>query len=266
MKYALVAAFFAFFGCVGIAAGVSIFLPGFDDGRAFLLVLGAPLMFGVAAIVVLTRVRVRSRPLSAVRSTAATAPEKEQGLVIPYLSSLSAVYLVVTTVMLLFFLIIAVATLVAVAGAGTGSPAMLIQLLVCLGFVASLAWLLTEVARKRLMNGAVILTPRGVHHRSWAFDSFLSWDQASSVSARELDGQVIAITASGDAVPEFRRRSRTWKQPELKLAPNSIIRTMYLAIDPATAFRIIRYYHTNRAARAELGTESAVRRVHSGSL
>jgi hypothetical protein len=41
---------------------------------------------------------------------------------------------------------------------------------------------------------------------------------------------------------------------------------MYLAVDPGLAFHVLRFYHQNPAARAELGTEIAVNRVRSGNV
>ena len=41
---------------------------------------------------------------------------------------------------------------------------------------------------------------------------------------------------------------------------------MYLAVDPGLAFHTLRFYHQNPAARTELGTEAAVRRVRSGDV
>lgn len=265
IKYAFAAAFFAFFGCMGIAAGVSIFLPGFTDDRAYLLVLAAPLLLGIAAIVVLTRVRVRGRSVSPVHS-APLGTTGEPGLVIPYLRALGIVYLTIVAAMLVFFTVIAVVTLVALTNADAGNPALDIQAVVCLGFVGYLSWLFIEVGRKRLTTGAVVLTPQGVYHRSWAFDSFLPWDQTVSVSAHDLDGQVICVVAYDNSRPQFNRRSKMWKQSEYKRAPNTVIRGMYLSIDPAMALHVIRYYHASPGARAELGSESALRRVQSGDM
>jgi hypothetical protein len=244
---------------------VSIFLPGFHDDRAYLLVLFAPLLFGVAAIVVLTRLRVRGRPTTAVHSAHVEAAH-EQGLVIPYSRALGAVYLLVCCTTLTSFVVIAAITLVAVAVTRAGELGLVIQAVICVGFSAYLLWTLTEIVRKRLTRGVVMLTPHGVYHRSWAFDSFLSWEQAVSVSAGQLDGQLITLAAYDNARPPVRRRSRIWKQPEYKLAPHTAIRGMYLSVDPGLAFHTLNFYHANPRARAELGTEAAAQRVRSGNV
>lgn len=53
---------------------------------------------------------------------------------------------------------------------------------------------------------------------------FLPWDSAISVTAGELDGQLITVAADENAAPQFHRRTRMWKQSELKLAPHMAIR------------------------------------------
>jgi hypothetical protein len=251
-KYVLFVAFFGLFGCICVAAGVSIFLPGFHDDRAYLLVLGAPLLFGLAAIGFFSRVRVRGRPTTAVR----LATIDEPALVIPYSRGLATTYVLVCATTLALLLVIGVVS--ALVG-GTG----IVVAVVCLGFVGYLGWTVAEMARHKLRAGAIALTPQGVRHRSWTFDSYLPWDQVVSVSAGLLDGQLITLAAFDNVHPMFHRRSRLWRQPEYRLAPHTAIRGMYLAVDPALALHTLRFYHENPAARVELGTDAAVRRVRS---
>jgi hypothetical protein len=263
VKYTFIALFLALFGCVGIAAGVSVFLPGFEDSRAYLLVVAAPLLFGVAGIVTITRLRLRSRPAAAVHS-GHVDEVGEDGLVIPYSRPLGAVYVVVMAVTLLGFVIIAVVTVVALIEAADWGLVM--QAVVMVGFAGYLAWFVTEVVRRRLVRGAVTLTRHGIYHRSWAFDSFLRWDQVVSVSAGRMDGQFITVASDDNAQPQVRRRSRFWQQPEYKLLPHTAVSGRYLSIDPALAFHALRFYATTPAARAELGTETAVQRVRAGRV
>lgn len=265
VKYVLTVAFLGVFGCVGVAAGVSIFRPGFTDNRAYLLALAPPLLFGASAIVILTRLRLRGRSTTAVR-IGSTDDTGERGLVIPYSHALAATYVLVCATTLALFVVIAVVTLLALAAPGPTDMSLVAQAAICLAFVAYLAWTLIEATRRRLTAGAVILTPSGVYHRSWAFDSYLPWDQAVSVSAGQPGGQWITLAAYGNAHPRIQRRSLLWKQPEYKLAPHTAIQGMYLAIDPGLAFHSLRFYHTNPAARAELGTDAAVRRVRNGAV
>lgn len=265
LKYMLVVAFFAFFGCVGVAAGVSIFLPGFNDDRAFLLALAPPFCFGVAGIAIVTRLRVRSRPTTAVHLTSVSALGGP-ALVIPYSLALGVIYWAITATMIVFFLVLAVVAVVGLASAGFRDGALLVAALVSTGFVVYLSWFVIEVLRKRVVRGALILSPRGIHHRSWSFDNFLPWDSAVSVTAGELDGQLITVVADENAEPQFDRRTRMWKQPELKCAPHMAIRGMCLAINPALAFHALRYYLDQPGARQELATEAGVNRVRSGRV
>lgn len=263
LKYTLVAAFFCFFGCVGVAAGVSIFLPGFNDDRAFILVIATPLFFGVAGLAVGTRLRVRSRRTTSVRSISmpdASGP----ALVIPYSLALAVIYWVIVVTTIFLFLIIALVAVVGLASSGFRDAVLFVPALVSMAFVVYLSWFIIEVLRRRVVRGALILSPRGIYHRSWSFDNFLPWDSAISVTADELDGPLIRVAARGDAEPEFQRRTRMWKQPELKLAPHMAIRGTYLSINPALALHALSYYLAQPGARRELGTEAGVDRVRNG--
>lgn len=263
LKYTLVAAFFAFFGCVGVAAGVSIFLPGFNDDRAFILVIAAPLCFGLAGIAIVTRLRVRSRPTTAVHSTSMSAVGGP-ALVIPYSLALGVIYWVIGVATIVLFLIIAVVAVVGLASTRFRDGVLLVEALVSIGFVVYLSWIVIEVLRRRVVRGALILSPRGIYHRSWSFDNFLPWDSAVSVTADEFDSQLITVEAYENAEPRFQRRTRIWKQPELKLAPRMAIRGIYLSINPALALHTLRYYLDQPGARQELATEMGVNRIRNG--
>lgn len=203
-KYVLFVAVFGLFGCVCVAAGVSVFLPGFDDDRANLLVSAAPLLSGLAAVGFFGRMRVRGRPATAVRSAASGEPT----LVIPYSRALAVSYVVVCAGTLLPLPLLVVGAVAAIVG-GTA----IVAAVACFGFVRYLGWTLA------------------------AFDN---------------------------VHPMFDRRSRIWRRPEYRLAPHTAIRGMYPAVDPALALHALRFYHENPAARAEVGTDAAVRRVRGG--
>jgi hypothetical protein len=265
LKYTLVAAFFVFFGCVGVAAGVSIFLPGFNDDRAFVLALTPPFCFGVAGIVIVTRLRVRSRPTTAVHSTSMSAVSGP-ALVIPYSRALGVIYWVIGATMIIIFLVIAVVAVLGLATTGFRDGVLLAETLVSVGFVVYLSWFVIQVLRRHIMRGALILSPCGIYHRSWSFDNFLPWDSAVSVTAGELNSQMITVVAYENAEPQFHRRTHMWKQPELKCAPHMAIRGVCLAINPALALHTLRYYLDQPGARQELTTEVGVNRVRSGRV
>lgn len=165
----------------------------------------------------------------------------------------------------MLFLVIAVVSVVALAAAGFRNGALRLEAVVSLAFVAYLSWFAVEALRRRVVRGALILSPHGIYHRSGSFDSFLPWDAAVSVTAGELDGQLITVTAYANAEPWIQRRSRMWKQPELKLAPHTAIRGMYLSVDPGLALTL-RYYLDHADARQELATAQGVDRVRSGRV
>jgi hypothetical protein len=262
-RYVSTIVFLALFGLVAVAAGVSFFLPAFDGDGVYLLVVAAPLLFGVAGIVVITRLRLRDRSTTDVHSGHIDEVD-EDGLVIPYSRSLGVVYVVILAVSLLFFAAIAVASVVALTDEFYGGLAF--QSVVMLGFSLYLARFVVDVARKRLVRGSVVLTPNGIYHRSWAFDSFLTWEQIESVSAGRTGGQLISVTTEDDAEPQVRSRSLFWKQPEYKQLPHTAISGRYLSIDPALAFHTLRFYGTTPEARPELGTDTAIQRLRDGDV
>lgn len=262
LKYIFIAVFFAFFGFVGVAAGVSIFLPGFNDNRAFILVIAAPFFFGIAGIAIVTRLRVRRRPTTAVHSTS-TSAVGGPAVVIPYSLALGVIYWVIGATTIALFLIMAAVAVVDVFTRGFHHGALLVEALVGIGFVIYLSWFVVEILQKRIARGALILSPRGIYHQSWSFDYFLPWDNAVSVTAGELDGQLITVVAHENTKPEFHRRTRMWKQPEVKLAPHMAIRGMYLSINPALALHTLRYYLDQVSSRQELTTEEGVNRIRS---
>jgi hypothetical protein len=112
----------------------------------------------------------------------------------------------------------------------------------------------------------LILSPRGIYHRSWSFDNSLAWESAASVTAEEGDGQMITVTAYQNAEPQFQRRTRMWKQPELTLAPRMAIRGMYLSVNPALVLHTLHYYLDHPDARGELATEVGMNRVRDGRV
>ncbi|MGH3866073.1 MAG: hypothetical protein ACRDQ4_08025 [Pseudonocardiaceae bacterium] len=219
----------------------------------------------MTGIAIVTRLRVRSRPTTAVHLTSVSALGGP-ALVIPYSLALGVIYWVITATMIVFFFVLAVVAVVGLASAGLRDGALLVAALVSTGFVVYLSWFVIEVLRKRVVRGALILSPRGIYHRSWSFDNFLSWDSAVSVTAGELDGQLITVVADENAEPQFDRRTRMWKQPELTRVPHMAIRGMCLAINPALALHTLRYYLDQPGARQELATEVGVNRVRSGRV
>ncbi|MPY79349.1 MAG: hypothetical protein GEV04_12845 [Actinophytocola sp.] len=185
-------------------------------------------------------------------------------MVIPYSRGLALSYLVMCVAAFALFLFVAVVAVIVVVG--DPDAAMVITMAVSLGFAGYLGWTLVEMSRKRLLRGDVVLTKQGVWHRSWAFESYQPWDGTASVSPGDMKGQLITLARVSNSQPHIVRRSRIWNQPEYKLAPHTAIRGLYLAVDPALALHALRFYHENPAARAELGTEAAVRRLQAGGV
>lgn len=257
--------FFGLVGCGGVGAAISLFVPGAHDARAYLVVLLAPIAGALITIVVVTRLRVGDRQDTALYLGNVGATD-ELGLVIPYSRGLSTAYALLFAMLFLFSTAIAVVAIVALLAAGT-DVRLWFMLIVFGGISASLGWALIQMLTMRLCRGAVVLTPSGVRHRWWTSETYQLWDETVSVSAGQMDGQLITLAAFTNKAPQFvRRRTGLSKQPGYELAPHTTIRGMYLALDPGLAYYTLRFYHENPAARAELGTGTAMQRVRNGGI
>lgn len=257
--------FFGLVGCGGIGAAISLFVPGAHDARAYLLVLLVPIAGALMVIVVVTRLRVGNRRDTALYVGNVRSID-ELGLVIPYSRSLSSAYALLFAMLFLFSTAIAVVAIIALLAAGT-DVRLWFMVIVFGGISVSLGWALVQMVMMRLCRGAVVLTPTGVRHRSWTFETYQLWDGTVSVSAGQMDGQLINLAAfTNKATQVARPRIGLSKQPEYKLAPHTAIRGMYLAVDPGLAYYTLRFYHENPVARAELGTGTAIQRVRSGGI
>lgn len=114
----------------------SSFPASTTTGRSF-LVIATPLFFGVAGLAVETRLRVRSRRTTSVRSISmpdASGP----ALVIPYSLALAVIYWVIVVTTIFLFLIIALVAVVGLASSGLRDAVLFVPALVSMAFVVYL--------------------------------------------------------------------------------------------------------------------------------
>jgi hypothetical protein len=125
---------------------------------------------------------------------------------------------------------------------------------------------LVLVVTGRLRRGKLVLSQRGIHQRGWAFSSFLPWESFAGVKASYNGRPYVLVIAYTNASWENRQIVKLWKVDKLPPVPMIEVNCTSLAIDPNLVYWLLRFYVENPAARAELGTEAAIRRARSGAF
>jgi hypothetical protein len=128
--------------------------------------------------------------------------------------------------------------------------------------VLATGWFL--VSMLRLAPGKVILYPTGVYHRGLTSTHFIPWYAIFAVSAYWLGTPVIAVKAYPSEDTRVRRYMGRFGSGEVQFLPFMVIRTAWLAADPATVYHALFFYHAHPDLRAELATPYAVQRIRNG--
>src|SRR5205807_9794806 len=97
----------------------------------------------------------------------------------------------------------------------------------------------------------------------------IGWDAVRGVAPVSGDGQRIVITS--DRPIEVRGRSWMQRPSKAVLArasgtPLLVVRGISLAVDPALAFHVLRFYYDNPGARGELATDTGLQRVQNHAV
>ncbi len=250
----LAAILLALFGAGGLALGVA---SAFTDGAGLLLV-GSPLILIAAVVVYLSRGRRPGASRLAVREVAELG---EPGIVLPYSSALGWGYVVTGAYCLLFFGLIAAGGLANSGSAWT--PLSVVLLVAALLVCGYLLWCGVELTRGWVAVGFVALTKSGIYHRSWAMRSYLPWADVVAVVPADARGPLVQVMVAANTTGWVQGTSWAWRQGELAFAPHLAVQGRFLAVDPELLYRALRFYHENPETRAELGGETALRRVAS---
>jgi len=262
-------AFSAVLALGGAAAGVSLLLPDPIDPQAFIVVTMVPIGSGLALAAGAQRLGVRSRSTRAVRSVH-TADAGGAALSVPFMSSLwPALWLIIGGVLLGCALLGVARWVVAFTSSSLNIGALLsgaVLLLIAL----ALAALVVEGLRGTAVRGELLISAQGIRYRALAYDASMEWRALERVSVVGGDSLRIVLMGYADIPASVQGRSwlmRPSKAVLTQAAEATIaIRGVLLSIDPALAFHTLRYYHAHPEARAELGTEAAVRRVRAGAV
>lgn len=252
-------------------AGLFVALAASGDPVGIALVIVAPIFAGFALSGVATWVGVRARPVRSVRTR--LQPDGIAALAFPY-----------------SFLATVAAFLVVVGLAAGVIPFLAAGLFSALdGDLFSWLWVLLfgliglfglaclyGIARRRLVRGAVFLSPDGIVHRTWGADTAISWDAVLDVTPEESaavtaygngpPSQVIRLSPYANAKATYTPRSLLWRPARKVVNGTALISGTVLGVNPALVYHTLRFYHRNPNARAELGTDAAVRRVRAGQV
>lgn len=257
------ALFFAACTALCVAVGVS----GFT-----IALLWTPLFAGFALSFVAMLVGVRSRSARSVR--VGPQPDGLAALTFPYSLRLTvAVFLVLVGLAAGGLTFLAVELASALDGDALGWAGVAVFALIdAFGLVCLLG-----VARRHLVRGAVYLSPIGIVHRTWGADTAIGWDEVLDVAAEERatptgygnapPSPVIRLFPYAGAHAAYTPRSLLWRPLRRRSLPVvPLISGTVLGVDPALAYHTLRFYHRHPDARAELGTDAAVRRVRAGQV
>lgn len=265
LRGGLVAVFFAFLGVLALALGVRLLITRSFDARDIIGFAAAPAMLALSAVVVITRVRIRSRPSSAAQTGFFDGAD-EPGLLIQYPRSLCVAYLAFIVGLILGVGCLATIMLLV---AFVGHP-NIGALIVGLAFVAMVIFImgfLVEAVRGNIVRGALLISPSAVAFRSWGSDAVIPWRSLQIVTDGSTKDQPIVINCYDNTPAQMRYRSGLAKPRRNAPPPTSIkVPGAFLSIDPALAFHTLRYYHAHPRARTELGTAAALDRLRYGNL
>lgn len=149
-----------------------------------------------------------------------------------------------------------------VAVAASGTLLGIVVAVVSGALAVGVGWFLVTVLR--LAPGEVTVSPAGVFHRSLTHIHFVPWYAITEVEARWLGSPIIAVKAYPSEDTGVRRYMGRFGTGELRFLPIMVIRTYWLATDPATIYHALSFYKTHPDLQAELATPAALDRIGNG--
>ncbi|NKR43384.1 hypothetical protein GS503_21705 [Rhodococcus hoagii] len=116
---------------------------------------------------------------------------------------------------------------------------------------------LVLVVLRRVRPGSVLLTPDGVRHRGWSFDSYLPWESVAGVKAAYSDHRMVLLIGFANAQWTRRYTTPIWRIDKLPPVPMIELDCRKFAMDDVLLLHFIRFYADNPAMRGELGAVAA---------
>lgn len=116
---------------------------------------------------------------------------------------------------------------------------------------------LVLVVLRLVRPGAVLLTPYGIRHRGWTFDSYLPWDSVAGTKPAYNGHRVVLLIGFANAQWTRRYTTPIWRIDKLPPVPMIELDCRKFAMDDVQLLQFVSFYANNPAVRAELGTDAA---------
>ncbi|WP_241566098.1 hypothetical protein [Prescottella agglutinans] len=111
--------------------------------------------------------------------------------------------------------------------------------------------------------GAVLLTPDGIRHRGWSFESYLPWESVAGAKPAYNGYRMILLIGFANAHWTRRYTTPIWRIDKLPPVPMIELDCRKFAMDDVLLLHFVSFYANNPAMRAELGTDAARVRFES---
>ncbi|WP_233281890.1 hypothetical protein [Prescottella equi] len=122
---------------------------------------------------------------------------------------------------------------------------------------ASFGSFLVLVALRRIRSGVVLLTPDGIRHRGWSFDSYLPWESVAGAKPAYNGHRMILLIGFANAHWTRRYTTPIWRIDKLPPVPMIVLDCRKFAMDDVLLLHFVSFYAHNPASRAKLGTDAA---------
>lgn len=119
------------------------------------------------------------------------------------------------------------------------------------------------VVLRLVRPGAVLLTPEGVRHRGWSFESYLPWDSVAGVKPAYNGHRIVLLIGFANAHWTRRYTTPIWRIDKLPPVPMIELDCRKFAMDDVLLLHFVSFYAHNPAMRAELGTAAAQARFEA---
>lgn len=125
---------------------------------------------------------------------------------------------------------------------------------------------LVLVVFRLIRPGAVQLTPEGIRHRGWSFESYLPWESVAGVKPAFNGHRMILLIGFANAHWARRYTTPIWRIDKLPPVPMIELDCRKFAMDDVRLLHFLSFYADDPAMRAELGTGAARARFESGDF
>ncbi|MFD1811797.1 hypothetical protein [Rhodococcus gannanensis] len=116
------------------------------------------------------------------------------------------------------------------------------------------------VVARRLRRGWVRLTPSGITHRGWAFESSLGWEGVAGAKPAFNGYRMLLVIGYANADWPHRYTAPFWRIDKLPPVPMIELDCRKFDVDEVALAQLVDFYASYPDTRGELGTEAAIAR------